>query len=618
MTEEPDNLGSRRQAVRFAALCGLLLVALLAAAVIWWPQWDPTSPSRQNGAPVRARSYSFDLTFKNLAQPVVVTIHGEAGHPELGLWRFMVKPNYARNTSGLVSVFDGSAWEPLGVVSELTRRGRSSRIEVDASLHAAVLRVDNFAFRTTSRASEARSVTTLHVGAEEKSVDLSEPTAGAWEVSRVVSVDLAEESPRLAEGVVAQDVITQYQSGTGRRDMPVGILPIRPDRMSHFSVQAHIGDTWHEASLRPSPDNQAIQVLAPLDDPDIGERPVTITVTDKATGTSLSSQAKTQSLARFPRQAIASEASPYRPYFPDAVTLNDGSILLAYRAATSHAGSNGAIKIIRSRDHGTTWSTPRTVLDSPFDDRDPKLAQLDEGTILLTTFRTDWSVTPSLNKGTFITQSVDGGFTFGEEVAVETHRAGAWQHAPVVELENGDLLQPLYGGGARLARSVDGGRSFAADDEITVLADTAQYKYREPNIVRLPDGQLVMTIRTTDVAWGQITESVLVRSHDGGQTWSQPEEMDYPTSSHHMLVTSSGSVLLTWGNAWRDLRPTYGTLIAKPHRSWRSIASVGVLHTARADQANPSAVELPDGGFLVFGYDVRTRKIVQVHVSSLR
>ncbi len=119
--------------------------------------------------------------------------------------------------------------------------------------------------------------------------------------------------------------------------------------------------------------------------------------------------------------------------------------------------------------------------------------QLRDGTLLLTTFETNWAA-GGANVATFVYRSTDGGKTFPTFAKIES-TIGTYEHGPAVQWPNGDVLQPLYGSGARIARSTDGGKTFPADQAMTVVADNSQCTNREPNIVRLPNGELVMIIR---------------------------------------------------------------------------------------------------------------------------
>lgn len=554
-----------------------------------------------------AMSFSFDLSFTDLFQNVFVAIQGTGANPALGLWRFLIGPAYGKNPDGLIQVYDGTAWKRLGVVQDLTLRGNVTRIRIDASTTAAVVRIGEYAFRTTVRASAASAITGLQLA----SSSAAATGTNVW-VDNVGRASLVPGDVTLEDGLVATDIITRYPYGTSTGWTQVATLPVRPNRMRDLEVRVHVANAWHDARLS-SLGGEGVGVYLKLDDPHIGEHPVTVTVYDRATGTVLSAQSRAHSVGTITPTVIATEQAPQQIRFPDAVRLADGTFVLAYYHGSAHAGVNGDIRVIRSTDQGSTWSAPVTVLSTPEDDRDPKLAVLRDGTVLLTTFRTGFATSKGQNLGVFVQRSTDGGLTFGEPVKIDGAQPGAWEHGPALELPNGDILQPLYGYGARVARSTDGGRTFPAANEVLVVPETPSRAYQEPNLVRLPSGEIIMSIRTSDRTWGQETYMTLSRSHDDGRTWSPLEQTDMPTSSHHTLLARDGSVLVAWGNQWQDARPTYVTHITDPSGPWVGYTHVPLYSSTWHDQANPTTVQLDDGSFLTFGYDVVARTLVQIH-----
>lgn len=554
-----------------------------------------------------ARRFSFDLTFEQVQQGLFVAVQGVGASAALGAWRFMVSPNHGRNRPGLIQVYNGSAWQRVGVVTDLTLRGHVSRVTIEASPEAAVISVGDFRFRVTTRASAHTAITGLQFASSSS----TGTGTNAW-IDNVGTQTLAASDTSLKAGVVARNVIESYTYGAKPAMRQVAVVDVSPTRLRDLTALVHVAGVWQRGVLTAGP-NGTVIVRAKVVDPNIGEHPVTVTIRDSRAGTTLSAQGRAQSYGQITPEVIATEVAPMQPRFVDAVRLADGALLLAYQAATAHTNANnGHIRVIRSTDDGATWSAPVTVADSQYDDRDPKVAQLRDGTVLLTTFRTEWVPGSSTARGTWVHRSTDGGFTFDAGTKLESAEPGAWEHGPALELPNGDVLQPLYGWGARVARSKDGGRTFKAADELMVLREVPGRYYQEPNIIRLASGELIMSIRTQDSVWGQEIEMLVTRSFDDGYTWSEPEKTDMPASSHHTLLASDGSVLVAWGNQWQDGRPTYVTRIANPSGPWTGYRHVPLYNSRWYDQANPSSVELRNGRFLTFGTNVVDRTVVQV------
>lgn len=317
------------------------------------------------------------------------------------------------------------------------------------------------------------------------------------------------------------------------------------------------------------------------------------------------------------------------PYFPNAIWLGDGRLLLVYREGSGHVRSVGRIVAVRSADDGATWSEPRVVVDTLLDDRDPMLTQLSTGDLLLMYFRIDWSRDPWDVPGVQVVRSTDGGETWGEPVPVastmqkptenrwQNYRAGhIASHGQILELPGGDLLAPVYGihaddeyHSASVVRSTDGGLSWPATGEVVLGRKHGTY-YLEPVLTLLPGGQVTALLRTEGAAG-------LTRSEDGGETWTAPEPLTLWASSADTVTLSDGAVLLAYGDASRTSyrsRPTMATVIADPLGPWDAGSQHLVYDAGRDtfDQANPTVVELPGDRLLVATYDIFRREILAV------
>lgn len=566
-------------------------------------------------APAAARHFEFDLAMHTTKQNVFIAVHADGDNPALGLYRFMITPLYAYggSTTAQVLVYDGRTYLRFATFPMLTARDHPSRISIDASTESAVLSAAGLSFRTTVRASGGRAITSLELA--------SSGSAGVGSdayLDNVTSTELDPDGPALAEGVPATGTLDSYLAQRYPASTVVATIDAPGVRAADLRAEVIVDGVARPFEGRISGTPGRLEVAAALEAHDIGLHPITINVTDLRTGVMRSSQLRIQAYApRRERTVVQEPAGAAEPRFPDAVRLADGTIVLAYHLADGHTNADGVIKVVRSSDQGRTWSAPVTVVATEgADNRDPKLSVLRDGTVLLTVFRTDWSTQPASNVGTFVYRSSDGGRSFPEVARIDSAQPGAWQHAPAVELPNGDILQPLYGWGARIARSTDGGRTFPAANETMVVADDDRYANGEPNLVRLPSGELIMQIRRHDNLLGIESPSTIVRSHDGGTTWSAPEPTDLPASSAHLLVTGDGSVLVTYGNYEQAGRPTYGVLIKDPSGPWTGLRPVPLYNSGWDDQANPSTVHLRDGAFLTFGFDVADRTVVSFRTEA--
>lgn len=337
---------------------------------------------------------------------------------------------------------------------------------------------------------------------------------------------------------------------------------------------------------------------------------------------------------------VAEAENGKRAFFGDMIKLHDGRLLVAYRESVAHINQDGRIMVVSSSDGGRTWSSPTLAVDTSIDDRDPKLVQLRDGTVLMNFFRTDWTgypPGPATLVGTFVVRSTDGGSSWSAPVKVGTAMDGpsdvvvgayyaghAATHGPIVELPGGDLLVPLYGklpeggtGPATVVRSTDGGRTWPKENE-SLIGRAAGFDFQEPNLTLLKDGSLIAIIRTS------VNIAYVSWSHDRGRTWTTPANTGVPASSHHQLLLRNGDILFTYGDlsgTFGPGRPTVGRIIQHPERAITAQRDIliydAAIHGApTSDQANPSSVELRPGRFLTITSDPYLAAIVGVYTQT--
>ena len=341
--------------------------------------------------------------------------------------------------------------------------------------------------------------------------------------------------------------------------------------------------------------------------------------------------------------------------WPTIARRLDGDLLVAFSGdREAHRGPYGKNQIVQSTDAGETWSPPRTVNNSPLDDRDTGLLVTRSGTVVMswftgTTWRPRnlqpyWEDLPEytfeawrrhLGKisqetrdrchGNWTRRSEDGGDTWEPPV----NSIASTPHGPI-ELADGRLL---FVGTARLdgrsamvsVESADDARSWRLIGTIPAQAeDDGRLPFSEPHVVELPDGRLVSLWRfeprsrpfercmchvdsvgyctcgsDDEVQYMHQSESV-----DGGRTWTAPERTTLWGYPPHLIRLSSGSLLATYGRRW----PPQGQRACLSHdggRTWDSANEIVLRDDApNGDLGYPATLELESGELLTVYYQV--------------
>ena len=309
-------------------------------------------------------------------------------------------------------------------------------------------------------------------------------------------------------------------------------------------------------------------------------------------------------------------------YFPVLIKLQDGSLGAVVRGGAPHIGIKGRMDWIRSTDGGKTWSPPAVVADSKWDDRNPALGQMADGTIVMAyaeaqTYNEqgEWDTSAGEYK-LFFALSRDNGATWTEKQKLYTGAIrGGSPFGRIIVLSDGTALMPLYGGRdpdwtgppevpevkgtiTGLVRSRDNGRTW---EDFSVVAGDGQHN--EMSLLALTDEHVLAVVRTTRGSLDQFG------SHDGGYTWSEPKPLTQ--ASQHpgdIWRLDSGKLLLVWGNRREPLG--VGSAISEDDgATWRYDDRVQLAWTSNnGDCGYPSLVQLDDGQIVMLYYSVGTEE----------
>ncbi|MCX7599747.1 MAG: exo-alpha-sialidase [Armatimonadetes bacterium] len=288
-------------------------------------------------------------------------------------------------------------------------------------------------------------------------------------------------------------------------------------------------------------------------------------------------------------------AGPYQA-FPDACRLQNGDIMCVFYAGYGHTTlpnpewpKGGRLCYVRSSDEGRTWSEPRILYDSEFDDRDPHIAQLADGTLICSFF--PWAPTEG---GDFLAVQVVRSYDNGEtwEPQAETLLEGWACSAPVRQLPDGTCLLGVYyippGGQVAwggVIRSTDGGKTWS---EPVPIGDKAGLSLAaETDVIQLRDGRLFAALR------GETVNMHYATSPDGGLTWSDVRDIGFPGHCPHLNRLSTGEILLA------VRLPDTSLYVSRDEaRTWQ-----GPYILDHVIGAYPATVELKDGTVLAVYYE---------------
>lgn len=288
----------------------------------------------------------------------------------------------------------------------------------------------------------------------------------------------------------------------------------------------------------------------------------------------------------------------YYNAFPGLARLDDGTLITVYRKGVLHANDRGYIVSRRSTDDGETWSEEMIVVDNPaLDVRDPNIALLSDGALIVNYFQYDHELPGTVRNGLRVVHSFDGGETWDEPVAVGTGSFVATS-APVLQLPNGDVLLAYYGSheGSRYAtayvnRSDDGGKWWLGE---TVIASGPAYNkpFQEPNLLLLENGDILATIRS-DGERPIIHTSI---SKDQGETWSEPKPAFKGSGTPSVVRLESGGIVMIYrSKIGRNFGLPALRVSSDGGETWTEDLGETVIDRKDGDMMYASALQAPDG-----------------------
>lgn len=303
-------------------------------------------------------------------------------------------------------------------------------------------------------------------------------------------------------------------------------------------------------------------------------------------------------------------------FFPVAIRMNDGRIACVLRGGAPHIGIGGRLDLIYSSDGGRTWSAPVTVVDSEWDDRNPALGQMPDGSLVLgygecQCYDPDgtWNTATGGFELKYI-RSANGGVTWTAPQPLEhPFGPGCSPYGRIIVCADGRALMSVYGEVTDDNRGLFSVGPDDARDAVGLLVSTDSGRtwgqftpvakgYNETTFVEMPSGELVALARSDSDQ-----HVAVLRSSDGGVTWTEPEMV--ALGSQHPAdgqLLPSGEILMVYGSR---LAP-FGVHAARAVPERLAVAHRRALanDSQNTDQGYPSVVLLEDGAAVALYYAV--------------
>ncbi|MCE5348113.1 MAG: glycoside hydrolase [Bacteroidales bacterium] len=207
---------------------------------------------------------------------------------------------------------------------------------------------------------------------------------------------------------------------------------------------------------------------------------------------------------------------------PDACHLNNGDIIVVFYDGNNHVTFPGAdypkagrICMVRSKDEGRTWTRPVIIYDDIYDNRDPHVNQLSDGSLICSFFSLKFDLPDSvklIKKEHLFSKEQIAKFGNNPDLLKEQR--------PLNDKEKTRQTDPAArkwsGTGPFVIKSFDNGINW--EKEAKQIATLTPNWYCSAKVREMPDSTVLLPVYHSETsrpaAWGGV-----IPSYDKGKTW---------------------------------------------------------------------------------------------------
>ena len=317
----------------------------------------------------------------------------------------------------------------------------------------------------------------------------------------------------------------------------------------------------------------------------------------------------------------------------------------------SHGDPCGKNCMYLSYNEGKTWTKPIVINDSFIDDRDMGICYLGGGKLIVSWFteapanyhdqiqewdwfdKRDqavawgfseaWKLLPEGayegETGSFVMMSDDYGVTWSDPVRVPIaapHGMSVCADGTLVMLgnmlyndsysyidENGKEVRPPI----TCIASRDGGYHWEIVGEVpNAIAPNGKeitpWEMYEPHVCEIGGGRLMGAIRVHSEHLEYLSTTMVTFSDDQGKTWSEPKYIGIDGMPPHIMVHSSGAIVLSYSCRTEGVRCERAVVSYDNGETWTEDYALDHRIGYQKDMGYPSSVELDDGSILTAYY----------------